>query len=251
MTSPSNVLRFASQQNVDCRACHLSSLCLPQGLSLEEIAELNDIAQPLAMLRKNEALFLQGMPFTSLFAVRSGSLKQVTTTETDEYLVTSFFLPGEMVGLDAIGEKSYPGSAVALETTTVCELPFERLDDLCASLPELRRRFHRNLSQEVHNERLMLRLLLRRTADVRLACFFFAMSERFRRRGYSPYRFRLAMSRGEIGNYLGLTVETVSRVLARYQQQGLLDIHGRDFHILDLERLSRLTEASGRRGAAG
>ncbi|GGX77380.1 transcriptional activator protein anr [Litchfieldella qijiaojingensis] len=250
MTSPSNVLRFISQHDVDCRACHLSSLCLPQGLSMEDIAELNDIAQPLATLRKREALFLQGMPFTSLFVVRSGSLKQVTTTETDEYLVTSFFLPGELIGLDAIAERRYPGSVVALETATVCELPFDRLDELSSRVPELRERLYYSLSQEVHNERLLLRLLLRRTADVRLACFFVAMSERFRRRGYSPYRFRLAMARGEIGNYLGLTVETVSRTLARYQEQELLDIRGREFQILDLERLKRLAETSGRRGVS-
>ncbi|MFC3285104.1 fumarate/nitrate reduction transcriptional regulator Fnr [Litchfieldella rifensis] len=251
MTNPSNVVSFASQHGVDCRSCHLSSLCLPRGLPLEDIAELNGIAQPLAPVRKREALFLQGMPFTSLFAVRSGSLKQVTTTETDEYLVTTFFLPGELAGLDAIAEGSYPGSAVALETTTVCELPFEQLDALCMRVPELRQRVYRNLSQDVHNERLMLRLLLRRTADVRLACFFVAMSARFRRRGYSPYRFQLAMSRGDIGNYLGLTMETVSRTLARYQQQRLLDIRGRDFHILDLEALTRFAEESGRRGVNG
>lgn len=248
MTTPSSVLRFAGQHGVDCRSCHLSSLCLPRSLPLEEIGELNEIANPLAALKKREPLLLQGMPFTSLFVVRSGSLKQVTITDYGERMVTAFFLPGEMVGLDGIAE-SYPGNVVALETTAVCELPFERLDKLGIRLPELRRRFYRNLSREVHNERLMLRLMLRRTAEVRLACFFVAMSERFRRRGYSSIRFNLAMSRGDIGDYLGLTEETVSRALSRFQRQELLTINGRDFHILDLERLIRLSESSGRRGA--
>lgn len=251
MTTPSTVLRFASQHGVDCRSCHLSALCLPRGLPLEEIGELNEITRPLAALKKREPLLLQGMPFTSLFVVRSGSLKQVTMTDYGERMVTAFFLPGELVGLDAIAEKSYPGNVVALETTAVCELPFDHLDRLGLRLPELRRRFYASLSREVHNERLMLRLMLRRTADVRLACFFVAMSERLRRRGCSPYRFHLAMSRGDIGDYLGLTEETVSRALSRYQQQELLAIQGRDFHILDLERMISLSESSGRRGGGG
>ncbi|WP_021029103.1 helix-turn-helix domain-containing protein [Litchfieldella anticariensis] len=227
----------------------MSCLYLPMGLPLEDIPELHD-TQTYTLLRKGDALFKQGMSFTGLFLVRSGSLKQVSTTNTDESLVTAYAMPGDLVGLDAIGQNVYPGTALALETTTVSELPQERLSELGAQLPALRQQLCRNLSQEVHNERLMLRLLLRRTAEARLAYFFVAISERFRRRGYSPSRFRLALSRSDISSYLGLTVETVSRTLARFHRQELLTSRGRDFHILDWEGLVRLAEASGRRSGA-
>ncbi|MFC3282491.1 fumarate/nitrate reduction transcriptional regulator Fnr [Litchfieldella rifensis] len=250
MTNSTRVSRIVSREVADCQTCHLRALCVPQGLPLKDIAELNGIAPPLAPLKKHDALFRQGMPFTSLFAVRSGSLKQVTTTYTNEHLVTGFFLPGDLVGLDAIAEECYPGSAVALETTTVCELPFERLNELSLRIPALRQRIYRDLSQEVHNERLMQRLLLNRTAEARLARFLLTMSASFRRRGYSPYRFQLAMTRGDIGNYLGLSLETVSRTLTRYQQHELVVIRGHDFHLCDMKALTRLSEACGRQGAA-
>lgn len=248
MTSHSTrVLRFSPQHDIDCLSCRSSPLCFAGRLPVDEFAELDGIIRRLATLNKGDPLILQGSPFTSLFMVRSGSFKQVTTTGTDEYLVAAFFLPGELIGLDAVGEGRYPGSVMALETATACELPFTAFAALGARVPELRRRFLCTLSQEVSNERLGMRLLLRRTAEVRLAHFLVAMSERFRRRGYSPYRFRLAMARGDIANYLGLTMETLSRVLVRCREQGLLAIRGQEFHILDMPRLERLAEASGRR----
>lgn len=246
MTTPNPVLRFARQH--DIQSCSLSSLCLPMTFTLDKFDQFNAITKRLAPLRKRDRLFLQGMPFKSVFIIRSGSLKQVTTTDSDEEQITRFFLPSEMVGLDGLGEQRYPGSAIALETTTVCEVPFDRLDALSAQLPELRGYLYRSMSQEMHHERLMMRLLLRRTSDVRLASFFVGMSTRFRRRGYSPYCFRLAMSRSDIGNYLGLAVETVSRLLGRFQQLGLLVAQGREFRILDLDALIRLADGGGRRG---
>jgi CRP/FNR family transcriptional regulator, anaerobic regulatory protein len=248
MTSHMRKQRTASQRGVNGSPYRLSFRCLAQGLSMENLAECNDIVRPLETLKKHQPLLLQGMPFTSLFAVRSGSLKQVTAMESGESLVTAFFLPGEVIGLDAIAEHRYPGSVVSLEPTTVCELPFDLLDELSTRVPELRRQLQGSLSQEVHNERLRMRLL-RRTAEVRLACFLVAMSERLRRRGYSPCHCRLAMSRGDIGSYLGLTEETVGRTLVQFQKQGLLGIQGREFYFPDLPGLSRLAETSGRRSA--
>ncbi|MDI5934289.1 helix-turn-helix domain-containing protein [Halomonas kalidii] len=225
----------------------MSCLHLPLGLPLDDIPELHD-TETFTLLRKDETLFEQCAPFTGLFLVRSGSLKQVSTMNGGDPLVMAYAMPGDLVGLDAIGPDVYPGTAVALETLTVSVLSRERIGELGAQAPELRQQLCRNLSQEVHNERLMLRSLLHRTAVGRLAYFFVAMSARFRRRGYSPIQFRLALSRSDIGSYLGLTVETVSRTLARFQQQELLKASGRDFHILDLDGLIRLAESSGRRG---
>ncbi len=230
-----------------CLSCHLNSLCLSADLPLEEMAQVSDIVRPAVTLGKREVLRSQGAAFDSLFIVRTGSLKQVVVTDSDEYLVTAFYLPAELIGLDAIAQCVFPGTFVALETTTVCEIPFDLLDQLCDLSTVVRRRCQQCLSHEIFDERLKLHLLLCRTAEVRLACFFEAVSERFRLRGYSPHHFRLALSRSDIASYLGLTPETVGRVLVSYQRQSLLIAHGSEYRILDLEGLKSLAAANGRR----
>ncbi|XKE46293.1 fumarate/nitrate reduction transcriptional regulator Fnr [Halomonas organivorans] len=228
-----------------CQTCSLSSLCLPLALELEDMDEFDAIIRRRAPLKKGESLFRQGGPFTSVYAVRSGSLKQVTTEGSGDDQLTNFYLPSELVGLDGIDEEAYPGSVIALETTTVCEIPFDRLDELSERLPELRAQLYRSMSKEMRDDRRMMRLLSRKTADQRLATFFTSLSDRFRRRGYSPYSFRLSMSRADIGNYLGLAVETVSRILGRFQQQGLVAVSGREVNILDLDALIAVAEEEG------
>ncbi|HSH56729.1 MAG TPA: fumarate/nitrate reduction transcriptional regulator Fnr, partial [Halomonas sp.] len=195
-------------QETRCQTCSLSSLCLPLALEVDDMDQFDAIIRRRAPLKKGEALFRQDTPFSSVFAVRSGSLKQVTTEGSGDDQLTNFYLPSELVGLDGIDEQHYPGTVVALETTTVCEIPFDRLDHLAESMPELRGQLYRSMSKELRDDRRMMRLLSRKTADQRLASFFTSLSERFRRRGYSPYSFRLSMARADIGNYLGLAVET-------------------------------------------
>ncbi|MBS9404851.1 fumarate/nitrate reduction transcriptional regulator Fnr [Halomonas sp. TRM85114] len=228
-----------------CQTCSLSSLCLPLALEFPDMDQFDAIIRRRTPLKKGEALFLQDVPFTSLYAVRSGSLKQVTTEGCGEDQLTNFYLPSELVGLDGIDEARYPGSVIALETTTVCEIPFDRLDSLSQEIPELRGQLFRTMSKELRDDRRMMRLLSRKTADQRLASFLVSLSERFRRRGYSPYSFRLSMSRADIGNYLGLAVETVSRILNRFQRQTLVAVSGREVHILDLDSLSRVADEQG------
>ncbi|GEK49158.1 fumarate/nitrate reduction transcriptional regulator Fnr [Halomonas pacifica] len=236
--------RRARLQQPHCQTCSLASLCLPLALQLEDLDQFDAIIRRRAPLKKGEMLFRQGDAFTSVFAVRSGSLKQVTSVGGEEQL-TNFYLPSELVGLDGIDESSYPGSMVALETTTVCEIPFDRLNSLAEDLPELRLQLYRSMSKEMRDDRRMIRLLSRKTADERLASFLTGLSERFRRRGYSAYSFRLSMSRADIGNHLGLAVETVSRILGRFQSQGLVAVSGREVNILDLDTLAQLAEGEG------
>ncbi|GKW50101.1 fumarate/nitrate reduction transcriptional regulator Fnr [Halomonas sp. NCCP-2165] len=236
--------RRARLQQPHCQTCSLASLCLPLALQLEDLDQFDAIIRRRAPLKKGETLFRQGDAFTSVFAVRSGSLKQVTSVGGEEQL-TNFYLPSELVGLDGIDESSYPGSMVALETTTVCEIPFDRLNSLAEDLPELRLQLYRSMSKEMRDDRRMIRLLSRKTADERLASFLTGLSERFRRRGYSAYSFRLSMSRADIGNHLGLAVETVSRILGRFQSQGLVAVSGREVNILDLDTLAQLAEGEG------
>ncbi|GAB2791920.1 transcriptional regulator Anr [Halomonas shantousis] len=242
MLSPIATSRRARLSETHCQSCNLSSLCLPLSLANEDMSQFDAIIRRRAPLKKGEALFRQGTPFTSVFAVRSGSLKQIATDNTGEVQLTNFYLPSELVGLDGIDEQTYLGTVTALETTSVCEIPFDRLDTLSERFPQLRRQLYRSMSKEMRDDRQMMRLLSHKTADERLANFLLALSLRFRRRGYSPYSFRLTMSRADIGSYLGLAVETVSRVINRFQQQGQLSVQGREIHILDMQALSALAK---------
>ncbi|WP_017429667.1 fumarate/nitrate reduction transcriptional regulator Fnr [Vreelandella jeotgali] len=234
--------RRPSLHEARCQTCSLSSLCLPLALELEDMDHFDAIIRRRAPLKKGEPLFRQDETFTSVFAVRSGSLKQVTTEGSGNDQLTNFYLPSELVGLDGIDEEHYPGSVIALETTTVCEIPFDRLDMLAEELPDLRSQLFRSMSKEMRDDRRMMRLLSRKTADQRMASFLITLSDRFRRRGYSPFSFRLSMSRADIGNYLGLAVETVSRILSRFQNQDVVAVSGREVNILGMQRLVALAE---------
>lgn len=234
-------------ENVTCLSCPVKSLCLTSGLGLEEIAQLGNIIQPPVALENRETLVTQGMPFKSLFAVRTGILKQVVTSGSDEQLITSLFLPGEVAGMEAIGMGVYPGTLIAMETTFICEIPYEQLSRLCGHSTGVCQGVQHLLSQKLHDERLRLHSLLNQTSDAKLAYFLVTFSEHFRRRGYSPYHFRLPLSQSDIGCYLGLSQETVSRIMKKYQRQNLLLVRGREFRILDLERLKWLAESNGRR----
>ncbi|SDN80413.1 fumarate/nitrate reduction transcriptional regulator Fnr [Vreelandella arcis] len=234
--------RRAVLHEARCQTCSLSSLCLPLSLEMEDMDQFDAIIRRRAPLKKGEHLFRQGDDFTSVYAVRSGSLKQITSEGAGVDQLTNFYLPSELVGLDAIDERHYPGSVIALETTTVCEIPFDRLDQLSEKLPELRNQLYRSMSKELRDDRRMMRLLSRKTADQRLASFLVKLSDRFRRRGYSPYSFRLSMPRADIGSYLGLAVETVSRIVSRFQAQEILAVSGREVQILNMAKLQQFAE---------
>ncbi|MCE9665945.1 fumarate/nitrate reduction transcriptional regulator Fnr [Halomonas sp. M5N1S17] len=234
-----------------CERCTLHARCLPLGLELDALESFEAIIQHPRPLKRGEVLVRQGGTFESLFVVRSGSLKQSVAQEGQRDQVTHFYLPGEVVGLDGIGEDNCYGSVVAMESTFVCELPFHRLEDLAEQLPELRGQLYRCMSRELRNDQRMMCLLSGRTADQRLASFMLGLSERFRLRGFSPYRFHLSMSRSDIGSYLGLALETVSRVLARFQQQSLATVAGRELTIHDMEALVALAEEGVGRHSGG
>lgn len=220
-----------------CKDCSLAMLCLPLSMNNEDLNALDDIVKRSRPLKKGDFLFRQGDEFDSVYAVRSGSLKTFSVTDCGQEQITGFHLPSEFVGLSGMDSNGYPVSAMALETTSVCEIPFDRLDELSASLPQLRRQLMRIMSREIRDDQQMMLLLSKKNADERIATFLVNLSARFRSRGYSPHQFRLAMSRNEVGNYLGLAVETVSRVFTRFQQSGMLRAEGKEIHILKLIEL--------------
>jgi len=229
----SESIKLHSPHQAHCKDCSLASLCLPLSLNMEDMDALDEIVKRGRPLKKGEFLFRQGDAFNSVFAVRSGALKTFSLSDGGDEQITGFHLPSELVGLSGMDSEIYPVSAVALETTSVCEIPFERLDELSVQLPQLRRQLMRIMSREIRDDQQMMLLLSKKTADERIATFLVNLSARFRARGFSANQFRLAMSRNEIGNYLGLAVETVSRVFTRFQQNKLLEAEGKEVHILD------------------
>lgn len=240
----SEIIKARNLPQAHCKDCSLAALCLPLSLNMEDMDSLDEIVKRGRPLKKGDFLFRQGDTFESVFAVRSGALKTFGLTDSGEEQITGFHLPSELVGLSGMDTELYPVSAQALETTSVCEIPFERLDELSVQLPQLRRQLMRVMSREIRDDQQMMLLLSKKTADERIATFLVNLSARFRARGFSANQFRLAMSRNEIGNYLGLAVETVSRVFTRFQQGNLIAAEGKEVHILDPIELCALAGGS-------
>ena len=160
----------------------------------------------------------------ALYAVRSGALKSYCITEDGDEQVLGFILPGELTGMDGLSGGSYASASVALETSCVCELPFDKLNSLCSQLPGMHEQIMRIVGKEITADQQMLMLLGKCNAEERLASFILSLSSRYKKRGLSPNEFYLPMSRQDIGNYLGLAIETVSRLFARLQDEGILAV---------------------------
>ena len=225
-----------------CKECSLSALCLPVGLSSDEFSRLSSIMQTNRIYHRGDSLFRNTDPFSRLFVVKSGSIKSFTEhAETGEQ-VLGFNLPGEVVGLDGIAEGYHLSSASAMETTACCEIPFNQLEKLTAHIPSLQHHIYRLFSKEIGHENQMLTLLGRFNAEQRLAAFLLSISTRLKQRGLSATEFQLSMSRSEIGNYLGLAVETISRLFRKFQEQDLLEADRKRVKLLDCARLSAMVE---------
>ncbi|MDX5377585.1 MAG: fumarate/nitrate reduction transcriptional regulator Fnr [Halomonas sp.] len=225
-----------------CSAYSLRELCLPVALDRKDTEELERIVERNHPLRKGEKLCRPGQHFSAIYAVLSGSLKSSLLSHSGESQVIAFHLPGELVGLDAIGTGSHPTTIEALETTSVCKIPFSQLETLSRKLPGLQHQLLRVMSKEIFDEHELLQVVSRRTAEQRLAIMLINLSQRFGRRGLSRTRFRLPMSRLDLGNYLGLAPETTSRTFRRFVDQELLKVTGKEVELLDLQTLHGLTQ---------
>jgi CRP/FNR family transcriptional regulator len=225
---------------IKCQDCSISQLCIPVSLNSEEMGKLDDIIERKKPLHKGDFLFEAGQPLRSIYAVRSGSFKSYTLTESGEEQITGFHLAGDIVGFDGISTMSHRSYAQAMETAMVCEIPFTTLDDLSGKLPKLRHQVMRMMSNEINYDQEMLLMLNKKTAEQRLAAFLANLSTRFGERGFSKKEFRLTMTRGEIGNYLGLTVETISRLLSRFQKAEIIKVEGKFITILNADELFKV-----------
>ncbi len=225
---------------IHCHDCSISQLCIPYSLNDNELDQLDHIIERKKPIQKGEALFKAGDELKSLYAIRSGTIKSYTITEQGDEQITGFHLAGDLIGFDAIHRKLHPSFAQALETSMVCEIPYETLDDLSGRMPKLRQQIMRLMSNEIMGDQEMILLLSKKNAEERLAAFLYRLSIRFSERGFSPREFRLSMTRGDIGNYLGLTVETISRLLGRFQKLALINVKGKYVTIIDHAALAAL-----------
>jgi CRP/FNR family transcriptional regulator, anaerobic regulatory protein len=234
----------ALHSEVKCQTCSIRRLCLPVMLADSEIEHLENIVQRKKVLKKGEFLFHAGDKFEAIHAIRSGSLKSYTISSDGTEQITGFHLPGEIVGLNAISSINYPSFAKALETSLVCSIPFDKLETLSRDIPGLQKQIFNVMSGEIREEQELMMLLSKKNADERFAAFIMNLSARFRRRGLSDREFQLTMTRGDIGNYLGLAVETVSRLVTRLQKRELIAIQDRYIEITDMSGLSTLAGTS-------
>ena len=233
-----------SRMKAECRDCTLRTICV-FGLSTAEFDSALDEAGGLVkrrhQLRKGDVLYRLGDPLRALFAVRRGTLKTTGLMEDGRAQVTGFHLPGEVLGVDAINAAQYPCSAEALESAEVCEIPYGDLEALTQRVQGLPQALMRMMSREIVRDEQLVMMLGRMTAEERLASCLLSFSRRQATLGMSATQLRLAMSRQDLGDYLGLALETVSRLLSHMQVEGLLSVRGRDVHLHDLVRLQAMT----------
>lgn len=237
---------------VTCRECSLNALCIPHGLSIAEIDEINSMIKRGRPIHRHDAVFEEGDKFESIYAVRAGALKVYTMNQSGDEQVIGFYLPGEIFGLDAIDDGHHQCTAKALETSTVCEIPYNSLQTLSGKIGNLQTQMYRLLSREIRQDQNLQLLLSKMSAEERLSSFLLNLAIRYQQRKLSPVSFRLPMSRADIGNYLGLAVETVSRAFTRMQEQGIITVDQREVRILDRQQLCKLadTECPAQLGAA-
>jgi CRP/FNR family transcriptional regulator, anaerobic regulatory protein len=226
--------------SVHCANCRLHALCLPISLEMNDIARLDDIIQRGRPIQKGDRIYHAGEKFQSVYAVRSGAVKTVTITQDGQEQVTGFYLPGEIIGMDGLATNSHSNSAIALETSAICDIPFSRLEELSSQLPSLQRRFFQLMSKEISNEQQLITLLSKNNADQRIASLILSISSRNHQRGLSAEEFHLPMSRSDIGNFLGLTIETVSRVMGRLHKQQVIHLDKKHIRILNMLSLRNI-----------
>ena len=230
-----------TQVSQACKRCGLYHLCGPMGLDEGDMAKLDSVLKRRHSLQKGDYLYRLGEPFSAIYAVRSGSFKSYTLLDDGTDQVTGFQLAGDLLGLGAISAKKHTNAARALETSSVCEIPFDRIESLASEIPGLHHHLMSLMSDELQHDQCKLVLLAKMSAEARLATFLLNISERLASRGYSASEFNLSMSRNDIANLLGMAVETISRLFSQFQEHELLLANRKQITLLDLDGLRAIT----------
>ncbi len=231
-------------EQIRCQNCSISQLCLPVMLADAEIEHLDSIVKRRKPYQKDEILFRLGDELESLFAVRSGCIKTYTLDTSGVEQITGFYLPGEIIGLDAIHENSHQSFAKALDTSLVCALPYHKLDMLAGQIPGLRSQLLKVMSHEIQDDKALFLLLNKKNAEQRLAAFIINLSKRYANRGLASDRFQLPMTQVDIANYLGMAVETISRLFKKLNKLELLELKHKEITIINMNHLSQFAGTS-------
>jgi CRP/FNR family transcriptional regulator len=226
-----------------CSSCNLRELCLPGGVDLDDLQRVENIVYARRKVKRGEFLFNAGNEFKAVYAIRSGFFKTSLIDGEGREQVNGFFMAGELLGMDGIGAGHYNGTAIALEDSEVCVMPFALIEEISREVPALQRQLHAVLAREIVRDHGVMMLLGSMRAEERLATFLINLSKRFVRRGYSSSEFHLRMTREEIGSYIGLKLETVSRLFSQFQKDALLEVNQKHVRILDIAGLERLLAA--------
>ena len=223
-----------------CANCNVREICQPGGLSPEELDQLDTLVNVRRKVKRGDALYRAGERFDSVYAIRSGFFKSRVTYEDGRDQVTGFSMAGELLGLDGIGHGTHHCDAVALEDSEVCSIPYARLEELSREISSLQRHFHQIMSREIVRESGVMMLLGAMRAEERIAAFLLNLSQRLSARGYSPTEFHLRMTREEIGSYLGLKLETVSRAFSRFDKDGLIEVEQKFVRLKNIAGLKEI-----------
>jgi CRP/FNR family transcriptional regulator, anaerobic regulatory protein len=228
-----------AQVKTQCSTCHLRELCLPCGMGEIDLTRLDGLAFTRRRVKAGDTLYREGDKFQYIYAVRSGTLKSSLMLSDGREQVSGFHISGELVGLDGVAQGKHASATMALEDSEVCAISYTALTDLAIGTSGMQHIISRLMSREILREHTLMMLLGSMNAEERLAAFLLNLSQRYAARGYSEREFHLRMSRAEIGSYLGMKLETVSRTFSAFQQQGLLEVDKRHIQITDLEQLRR------------
>lgn len=229
---------------VACSNCNLRELCMPVGLNQQELQKLDDVVATRRKVSQGESLYRSGDSFTSLYAIRTGFFKTCVSSPDGREQVTGFQMAGEIIGLDGITSDHHNCNAVALEDAEVCVMPFANVEEISREFPVLQRHVHKIMSREIVRDQGVMLLLGNMRAEERLAAFLLNLVQRLNARGFSRSEMVLRMTREEIGSYLGMKLETVSRTFSKFVEDGMVEVKQRHVRIIDPDALQRLVNTS-------
>jgi CRP/FNR family transcriptional regulator len=232
--------RAVARAPTRCSTCNLHEICLPCGFGGQDAERIDELVYTRRTVKRGETLYRAGDKFSSIYAIRSGFFKTSQTLEDGREQVTGFQMAGEILGMDGIGPEQHGCNAIALEDSQICVVPYTRIEQLSRELPGMQRQFHKMMSREIVREHGVMLLLGSMRAEERLSAFLLNLSQRFTARGYSPSEFNLRMTREEIGSFLGLKLETVSRLFSRFHDDKLISVWQKCIRILDIGGLRQI-----------
>ena len=227
-----------------CATCSLRALCVPGGIPAADLVKLDALVSMRKRIKRGESLFHVGDEFRALYAVRTGFFKTRITSDDGRDQITGFQVPGELLGFEGVATEQHGVDAIALEDSDVCILPYTELERIARDFQPLQHQLHRVMSREIMREHNVMLLLGTMKAEERVAAFLLNLSERYRNLGYSSTEFVLRMTRQEIGSYLGLKLETVSRTFSKFHEQGLIEAKGKQVKLLNLELLRQMINSN-------